>query len=269
MIKKLITTLALVFALAFTFAASIAHGQSKGGNNKSTAPKTVTDCFLKIPAKYLPVFERIKNRRSLIETEDIANGYLRLGGDDWEGWGENFQLIIKKFITRFQRGFMKTLSRIILLCAALSIGNASVFAQTKNRKAEVKFGFAEDFKRAGNGFEIELDYAEMFDGDEAVREAKRDGEPSPGETSGVYIRNRNPKIRVEKIAANAIVIALKDLQPFRLTLAQFERLRNGELKDAEKFWGFPDRYGAGGEPMPCRVTLKNGAVTKIERVYFP
>lgn len=143
-------------------------------------------------------------------------------------------------------------------------------AQTKNRKTEIKFGFLEKLERTNGGFQIKIDYAEMFDGDEAEREAAKDGEPSPGETSGIYIRNKNPKIHIEKVAANAVVVALKNLQPFRLTFAQFEQLRSGKLKGADKFWGFPDSYGAGGgESMPCNVTLVGGVITKIEQVYFP
>lgn len=167
------------------------------------------------------------------------------------------------------RGFMKNLSWIILLCVALGIGNASVFAQTKNQRSEVKFGFLEDLERAGGGFQIKMDYAEVFEGAAAEREAKKDGEPSPGETSGIYIRNANPKIHVEKLSAKAVFLILQELEPLALTPKEFDLLRNNKLVDADGFWGFPDQYKAGGEPMPCNVTIKNGAVTKIEQVYFP
>lgn len=161
---------------------------------------------------------------------------------------------------------MKTVN--LLLFIWLIFGVYSAEAQTK-KAGEIKFGFLEKFEKTGGGYQIKIDYAEMFDGDAAEREAKKDGEPSPADTSGIYIRNVNPKIHTEKLAANAFVIVLKNMQPQKLTLANFDLLRGGKLKDADKFWGFPDQYGAGGEPMPCRVTIKNGAVVKIEQVYFP
>jgi len=85
--KRFSILTATVLALAINFAA-LAQAQSKKTNAKSTAPRTVTDFYLKLPAKYLQISDAIPNRRSLIKTEDIANGYLRLGSNDWEGWGE-------------------------------------------------------------------------------------------------------------------------------------------------------------------------------------
>jgi hypothetical protein len=59
-------------------------------------PKTVTDYFLALPASFYSKDSEGKTikgaalarfRRSLIKTEDIKNGYLRLEGA-WEGWAE-------------------------------------------------------------------------------------------------------------------------------------------------------------------------------------
>ncbi len=85
MMKRFFTL--TVMALAINFAAP-AQAQSKKTNAKSNAPRTVTEFYLKLPAKYLQILEAIPNRRSLIKTEDVANGYLRLESKDWEGWGE-------------------------------------------------------------------------------------------------------------------------------------------------------------------------------------
>ncbi len=161
---------------------------------------------------------------------------------------------------------MKTLN--LLLFIALVFAAVSAEAQTKKAASEIKFGFLEQFEKTGGGYQIKIDYAEMFDGDAAEREAKKDGEPSPGETSGIYIRNKNPKIHTEKVTVNASIIVLKNMKPLKLTAANFDLLRGGKLKDADNFWGFP-QYGTGGEPMPCHVTVKNGTVVKIEQVYFP
>lgn len=162
---------------------------------------------------------------------------------------------------------MKLLNLMLLI--ALVLGASLAEAQTKNSaKAETKFGFLEKFEKTNGGYQIKIDYAEMFEDEAAEREAKRDGEPSPGETSGIYIRNKNPKLHTERVAADAVVIVLKNLQPHKLTLARFDELLNGKSAGADEFWGF-SQYAAGDEPMPCRVTVKNAIITKIEQVYFP
>jgi len=165
---------------------------------------------------------------------------------------------------------MKRFNLLFLLALIFGAAFVAVEAQTK-QTGERKFGFLERFEKAASGgYQIKMDYAELFEGDQAEREAKKDGEPSPADTSGIYIRNKNPKIHTERVAANAQVFALKNIEPYKLTLANFDLLRAGKLKDADKFWGFPSQYGAAGvEPMPCYVTIKNGAVVKIEQVYFP
>lgn len=56
------------------------------------APKTVEDFYMALPAKYISPLGEIKDRRKLIKTSDIANGYLYLSGEKampaWEGWAE-------------------------------------------------------------------------------------------------------------------------------------------------------------------------------------
>lgn len=66
-------------------------------NSFSQQPKTVTDFYLAMPSNvYATDIEGnaikgkaaiTKHRKSLIKTEDIKNGYLRLEGG-WEGWAE-------------------------------------------------------------------------------------------------------------------------------------------------------------------------------------
>ncbi len=75
----------MMWALAISFAAPL---QAQNKQTKTNAPKTVTEFYLKMPAKYLQILKAIPNRRALIKTEDTANGYLRLESKDWEGWGE-------------------------------------------------------------------------------------------------------------------------------------------------------------------------------------
>jgi hypothetical protein len=85
--KRFFILTATVLALAINFAAT-APGQNKKNGAKADAPRTVTDFYLKLPAKYLQILAAIPNRRSLIKTEDVQNGYLKLGSNEWEGWGE-------------------------------------------------------------------------------------------------------------------------------------------------------------------------------------
>lgn len=66
-------------------------------NSFSQQPKTVTDFYLAMPSNvYATDIEGnaikgkaaiTKHRKSLIKTEDIKNGYLKLEGA-WEGWAE-------------------------------------------------------------------------------------------------------------------------------------------------------------------------------------
>ncbi|MEP6903867.1 MAG: hypothetical protein ABJA66_19245 [Actinomycetota bacterium] len=83
--KKFLILTAMIWATAFNFAAPL---QAQNKQTKTTAPRTVTEFYLKLPAKYLKILEAISNRRNLIKTEDTANGYLRLESKDREGWGE-------------------------------------------------------------------------------------------------------------------------------------------------------------------------------------
>lgn len=49
-----------------------------------TAPKTVLDYYLLLPAKYLKALASSQDRLSLISLKDVKNGYLELSGN-WEG----------------------------------------------------------------------------------------------------------------------------------------------------------------------------------------
>jgi len=85
--KRFFTLSALVLALAINFAAP-AQAQNKKTNSKPGAPRTVTEFYQILPPKYLQILAAIPNRRNLIKIEDTANGYLKLGSNEWEGWGE-------------------------------------------------------------------------------------------------------------------------------------------------------------------------------------
>jgi hypothetical protein len=78
--KHKIYILLTIFCLALTAAA------------QSRQPKTVEDFYMALPAKYISPLGKVKDRRKLIQTSDIANGYLYLSAEnasvDWEGWAE-------------------------------------------------------------------------------------------------------------------------------------------------------------------------------------
>ena len=74
---------ALIFCVfsAFGTSAIFAQGKVKTGKKKIAAPRTVTDFYLLLPAQYFPFFDRVKNRRDLIEGENSADGYLNFVGN--------------------------------------------------------------------------------------------------------------------------------------------------------------------------------------------
>jgi len=56
---------------------------------KAPALKTVADYYLALPQEVLGVGGASPaERRKLIDTEDLKNGYLHLSSGDWEGHGE-------------------------------------------------------------------------------------------------------------------------------------------------------------------------------------
>lgn len=67
-------------------------------NALAQEPKTVTEFYLALPTedfsfdsttkKINGKADLIKHRKSVIQVEDINNGYLRLSGEMWEGWAE-------------------------------------------------------------------------------------------------------------------------------------------------------------------------------------
>lgn len=63
--------------------------QSQASATARQAPRTVLDFYMLLTPEELTPLEVIKNRKSLIEVQDIKNGYLKLKGNaDWEGSGE-------------------------------------------------------------------------------------------------------------------------------------------------------------------------------------
>lgn len=82
---KKLSAFLLVAATALTFGAATISAQKK-------PPRTVEDFYLLLPAKYIQPLAAAKDRRKLIKTRDVANGYLYLSGasamPDWEGWAE-------------------------------------------------------------------------------------------------------------------------------------------------------------------------------------
>ena len=67
---------ALILSLA---AAPTISAQRKTA--KSKTPRTVTDFYMLLPAKYFPFVDRVKKRRDLIESENIKLGYLNFAGN--------------------------------------------------------------------------------------------------------------------------------------------------------------------------------------------
>jgi len=85
---KILKTISIFVVAALLFGAATTVNAQKNRRE----PCTVVDFYLLLPAEYLSPLSRVKNRQSLIEIKDIANGYLKLDGaattDYWEGWAE-------------------------------------------------------------------------------------------------------------------------------------------------------------------------------------
>lgn len=172
-----------------------------------------------------------------------------------------------KFMNR-QNHFRKLifLAGAVLLCVALAMAQNGKQTLPKNEK---RFGFLHSFKQTKGAWQIRVDYAEMFEGDEAIKAAKADkADYSPDDSSGIYIRNKNPKIHAVAVNESAEVYLLSEMQPTKVALKDFARLMRGETKNLPEFYAFPP-YGTNADYLPVEVTLENGVVTKIEQVYFP
>lgn len=78
-------TVVLFAAVLLACSAATVSAQKK-------TPRTVEDFYLLLPAKYIQPLASVKDRKKLIKTRDVANGYLYLSGEsakvDWEGWAE-------------------------------------------------------------------------------------------------------------------------------------------------------------------------------------
>ena len=138
----------------------------------------------------------------------------------------------------------------------------------KQRTSEKRFGFLKSIAKSENRWQIKINYASMLEGDEAERAAKEDGELSPADTSGLYIRDRNPRLHTVALTTGAQIFLLHNLEPHRISSEQFARVMRGETKGLPAFWGFPG-YSKPNEGLPCEVTLVRGEIVKITQVYLP
>lgn len=89
-----------------------------------TNPQTVVDYYLLLPTDNLPQLESLKNRRSIIKTQDLKNGYLRLEGG-WEGWAE---------IALFRKTNREAVIAVAEVGCGPACGGAAQFLTFKNGK---------------------------------------------------------------------------------------------------------------------------------------
>ena len=89
---------AVVFLILTLVGAQMIRAQVKGKplKKKTVAPRTVTDFYMRLPAKYFPFFDRVKNRRDLIEGENLADGYIHFVGNRVGMPLHNEMLLLKK-----------------------------------------------------------------------------------------------------------------------------------------------------------------------------
>jgi hypothetical protein len=80
--KFLFLTLAACFGFSVCHLTVLAQPRKpKTVKTKTVAPRTVTDFYMRLPAKYFPYVEDVKNRRDLIEGENLEDGYLSFMGN--------------------------------------------------------------------------------------------------------------------------------------------------------------------------------------------
>ncbi len=87
-------------------------------------PQTVADYYLLLPTDNLPILESVKNRRSIIKTQDLKNGYLRLEGG-WEGWAE---------VALFRKTNREAVIAVAEVGCGPACGGAAQFLTFKNGK---------------------------------------------------------------------------------------------------------------------------------------
>lgn len=173
---------------------------------------------------------------------------------------------------------MRQLLSYLFITGALFIATAPFIIATGARAcatqaviqqaSEKRFGFLKSITKIKDRWQIKINYASFFEGDAAERAAKEDGESSPAELSGIYIRDHNPRLHIVALASRTEIFLLHNLEPHRLTIEQFARLMHGDSKGLPDFWGFPN-YIKAEEGLLCQVTLVRGEVVKIEQVYLP
>ncbi len=115
-LSKIFLSLALIAAVSICFQKTAAQVKAN--------PSTVTDYYLLLPTENLMVLESVKNRRSLIKTQDLKNGYLRLEGG-WEGWAE---------IALFRKKNREAVIAVELVECGPACGGVTQFLTYKNGK---------------------------------------------------------------------------------------------------------------------------------------
>jgi hypothetical protein len=153
-------------------------------------------------------------------------------------------------------------------CLKANEARAVAAQAAKETADEKRFGFLKSVTRTKDGWQIKINYASFFEGDEAERAAKEDGQPSPADGSGIYIRDLNPRLHTVTLTTGAQIFLLHDLEARRISIEQFSRVMRGETKGLPAFWGFPN-YSKADEGLPCEVRLARGEVIKITQVYLP
>lgn len=108
----------LSLAAAIIFLASAALPLA--AQNRS--PQTVLDYYMLLTPDHLPALESAKNRRSIIKTQDTANGYLRLEGG-WEGWAE---------VALFRRKNREAVIGVVYVGCGPACGGAAQFLTYRN-----------------------------------------------------------------------------------------------------------------------------------------
>jgi hypothetical protein len=123
------------------------------------------------------------------------------------------------------------------------------------------FAFVHHF----DGVALYLDPAEFFGNEEAVRQARKDGEIGPNEDlpNPFYIRNKETSIIRVPVSMKfaATVLDNQELQPHALSATQFAA---SFCVGADRSW-----MNSAGTPIPASLKVEDGHVIAVDEQYVP
>lgn len=174
--------------------------------------------------------------------------------------------IADKKIAELERQLREFEERIQETTAQVEI-ETTPSAATKPKK---EFGYIKKVYTSGGKEYLDIDYAVLFTGTEAVRAAREDGVIGPGEEldgEQYYIRNRNPRIRTFVISRD---VAIK-VETYNTATIENPDIYKGTLSynKFKRVFATNDRNNQNMIVNPWYITIDDSIITKIEEQFIP